>query len=485
MTDGRETHKQESDAIKRVFEESEFRANQFSLMLTIIMSLLMLVYYILIFIGAFEGEVSYSTRIVIVLDSTLLLASGMFALWFGSDRKLLKYVLMYTMLFAAMLLVMNLGGLQDVSLAFAIPMLLSCRYYNKRFSVQIAVSAVVLNIIALVVCGLLGELDLNNVKLERYSVLVVDTNLGDAVKALEPDRMQTLEGLLRNSFVMSVLLMPTIGILTVGIAANSHELVYEQHESAIRNSRINAELEVAKYIQADMLPARPISDGSGYDISARTIPANELGGDFYDFYMTDKDHVAVAIGDVSGKGVPAALYMVKTKTLLKNYAMMGLELADILKRTNEELIQGNTQNQFVSVWMGILDLRTGEMDCTNAGHNPPVRILQNRTTVFLRLKPGFVLGGLEGIMYQHEKVTLRPGERMVLYTDGVTEATDRHFELFGEERLERFLKERKSDTPTQLISDIKSEIETFTMGAKQSDDITVLVLDYNSKEQSV
>lgn len=478
MTYGREAHEQENDTIERVFEESEYRANQFSLTLTIIISLLLLVYYILIFVGAFEERVSYTTRAIIVSDSALLLASGMFALWYGCDRKSLKYVLMYAMIFAAMFLVMNLGGLQDISLAFVIPMLLSCRYYNKRFSVQIAVSAIVLNILALVLCGLFGELDLNNVRLERYSILVVETDLWSAVKTLNPDRMEILKALLRNSAVVSGLLMPMVGILTVGIAANSHELVFEQHESAIRNSRINAELEVAKYIQADMLPARPISDASGYDISARTIPANELGGDFYDFYMTDKNHVAVAIGDVSGKGVPAALYMVKTKTLLKNYATMGLELAEILKRTNEELIQGNTQNQFVTVWMGILDLRTGEMDCTNAGHNPPVRILQNRTTVFLRLKPGFVLGGIEGVEYQHEKVQLKSGERMVLYTDGVTEATDRHFELFGEERLERFLRERKGNTPAQLISDIKAEIETFTMGAKQSDDITVLVLDY-------
>ena len=478
MSNGHEAHEAENETIQRVFKASEFKANQLSLTITFVLALLMLIYYILVFVGLFLNDISHETCMIIVAGSSLLLASGMFAVWYGYDREALKYVLLYSIVAVNMLMVMNLGSTQSVSLGFVIPMLLSCRYYNKRFSIQIVTVSIALNIAALVFCGLYGEINLNTVKLERYSVLVVDSNLWDAVKALNPDRMQILSDLLRNSIVVSGVILPIIGILTVGMSADSHGLVLEQHEYAMRNSRINAELEVAKYIQADMLPTRPDEIGEGYDISARTIPANELGGDFYDFYLVDKDHVAVAIGDVSGKGVPAALYMVKAKTLLKNYAMMGLELKDVLKRTNEELLQGNTQNQFVSVWMGILDLRTGIMDCTNAGHNPPVRILQNRTTVFLRLKPGFVLGGLEGMEYQHENITLKSGERMVLYTDGVTEATDRHYELFGEERLERFLKARKEDTPLQLIADIKAEIEAFTMGAKQSDDITVLVLDY-------
>lgn len=247
--------------------------------------------------------------------------------------------------------------------------------------------------------------------------------------------------------------------------------------------RIGAELNVATQIQADMLPnifpAFPGHDE--FDIYATMQPAKEVGGDFYDFFMVDNDHLAIVMADVSGKGVPAALFMVIAKTLIKNHTQGKETPAEVFTNVNEQLCENNEVGMFVTGWMGVVDIHTGHMVYVNAGHNYPLIIKKDGTVEWVRSKPGLVFGGMEGIRYRQNELVLKDGECIYLYTDGVTEALDAAWELFGDERLVQTLSrpEAKDLTPELLLPFVNEDLLTFTKGVEQSDDITMLALQMN------
>lgn len=247
--------------------------------------------------------------------------------------------------------------------------------------------------------------------------------------------------------------------------------------------RISAELNVATQIQADMLPRifPAFPDRKDFDIFASMDPAKEVGGDFYDFFLVDENHLAIVIADVSGKEVPAALFMVIAKTLIKNHAQIGECPADIFTNVNEQLCEGNEAGLFVTGWMGILDITNGQFIFVNAGHNPPLLMRKGENFQFLKSRVGFVMAGMEGMRYRQAQITLEPGDKLFLYTDGVTEATDIHQELYGEERLENALNASKELPVEELLSQIKTSVYEFFGEADQFDDITMLGLEYKGK----
>ena len=278
----------------------------------------------------------------------------------------------------------------------------------------------------------------------------------------------------------------------VELLANSFRKMEEDMISYIRSfvavtaekERIGAELNVATQIQADMLPRifPAFPDREEFDIYATMDPAKEVGGDFYDFFLVDDDHLAMVIADVSGKGVPAALFMVIAKTLIKNHAQNKDCPSAVFTQTNEQLCEGNDAGLFVTAWMGLLEISTGKFTYVNAGHNPPLLKHADGQFEWLKSRPGFVLAGMEGIRYREFTMELTPGDVLYLYTDGVTEATDANQELFGEARLQAALNE-VSDLPVhKLLPKIKERIDSFVGEAEQFDDITMLGLSYRNKE---
>lgn len=248
--------------------------------------------------------------------------------------------------------------------------------------------------------------------------------------------------------------------------------------------RIGAELDVAKHIQASMLPCIfPAFPGRPeLDIYATMTPAKEVGGDFYDFFLVDDDHLAMVMADVSGKGVPAALFMVIAKTLLKNSALSGLEPKAVLEKVNSQLCESNDAEMFVTVWLGILNLRTGELTAANAGHEYPVIKRAAAGYELIHDKHGFVLGGLEGARYQQYTLNLAPGDRLFLYTDGVAEATDSSNQLYGTDRMIAALDALDEASPRALLTGLKEDIDAFVGAAPQFDDITMLCLDLKPAE---
>lgn len=248
--------------------------------------------------------------------------------------------------------------------------------------------------------------------------------------------------------------------------------------------RIGAELSVATHIQASMLPCifPAFPNRREFDIYATMTPAKEVGGDFYDFFLVDDDHLAVVIADVSGKGVPAALFMVIAKTLIKDHTQSGKPPEEVFTEVNRQLCEANDENLFVTAWMGVLEISTGKLVYVNAGHNPPVIGRKNGETEFLRSRPGFVLAGLDFTKYRAGSLELMPGDLLYLYTDGVTEAMNTAQELYGEERLKRTLDANVSAAPEEIFKAVKKDLDDFVAEAPQFDDITMLAMRYLGRE---
>ena len=250
-------------------------------------------------------------------------------------------------------------------------------------------------------------------------------------------------------------------------------------------ARIDAELAFARAIQHSALPSvfPPYPNRKEFDISATMHTAKEVGGDFYDFYFVDDDTLAFLVADVSGKGIPAAMFMMQSKTLLKSYAESGMSVEEVFTDANEKLCEGNEAGMFVTAWMGLLNTKTGVVTFANAGHNPPLVKHADGSFNYLKTRPGFVLAGMEGIRYRKNEFQLEKGDVIYLYTDGVTEAMNTANELYGEDRLLEVLN-RNVQYDTQTMCDaVKADVDLFVGDAPQFDDITMLCLEFNGEEK--
>lgn len=246
-------------------------------------------------------------------------------------------------------------------------------------------------------------------------------------------------------------------------------------------ARFDKDLEIAKQIQQSALPSvfPPYPNRKDFSIYASMNAAKEVGGDFYDFYLVDENHLAFVVADVSGKGIPGAMFMMTSKTLIKSFAESGLPVHEVLTNVNTQLCQNNEAGMFVTAWMGILDLQTGLIKFANAGHNPPLVKHKDGSYEFLKGKVNFVLAGMDMVKYKEQELQLQPGDEIYLYTDGVTEAHNSNNELFGENRLLESLNSTKGMSVEDICKKVKEDVDAFVCDAEQFDDITMLCVQLN------
>jgi sigma-B regulation protein RsbU (phosphoserine phosphatase) len=244
--------------------------------------------------------------------------------------------------------------------------------------------------------------------------------------------------------------------------------------------RIGTELALATKIQSAMLPSvfPAFPDRPEIDLYASMDPARAVGGDFYDFYLVDEDHLCLTIADVSGKGIPAALFMMITKVILQSCAMLGQSPAEILTKANEAICSKNPEDMFVTVWLGILELSTGRLTAANAGHEYPAIRQPDGTFLLYKDPHGLVVGGMDGVRYKNYELNLTPGAQLFVYTDGVPEATDAKNELFGTERMLEALNRQPDAAPEQLLKNVRGAVDSFVKEAEQFDDLTMLCVEY-------
>jgi len=245
--------------------------------------------------------------------------------------------------------------------------------------------------------------------------------------------------------------------------------------------RIGAELNVATQIQADMLPRifPPFPERNEFDLYASMEPAKEVGGDFYDFFLIDEDHLGLVMADVSGKGVPAALFMVIAKTLIKNRAQLGGTPSEVLTYANDQLCEGNEAELFVTVWFAILTISTGKGLASNAGHEHPAIRRKDGQFELIKTKHSPAVATMEGIRFREEEFELHPGDTLYVYTDGVAEATDANNKLYGTDRMLEALNKDPDATPEVILKNVRSSMDEFVGDAPQFDDITMLACKYN------
>ena len=277
-----------------------------------------------------------------------------------------------------------------------------------------------------------------------------------------------------------------VGILARAVEKMETDIAeYTENLTAItaEKERVNTELSVATRIQANMLPSifPAFPERKEIDIYATMNPAKEVGGDFYDFFMVDERHLAIVMADVSGKGVPAALFMVIGKTLIKDHTQPRKDLGEVFTEVNELLCESNSEGLFITAFEGVLDLVNGDFRFVNAGHEIPYICKKDGDFEPYKIRAGFVLAGMEGMRYKCGEIQLDIGDKIFQYTDGVTEATNVNNELYGMDRLTEILGENSDLPPAELLPKIKEDIDKFVGEAPQFDDITMLCLEYRAR----
>ena len=284
------------------------------------------------------------------------------------------------------------------------------------------------------------------------------------------------------------------GIIAAGAAALCIKLYIRRKISVMEKKlqeekekeRIGMELNMAKEIQARALPNvfPPFPDRHEFNIFASMDTAKEVGGDFYDFFLIDDDHLCLVIADVSGKGVPAALFMMKSRAVIQSIAIPGKSAGDILTKANKEICANNDMDMFVTVWLGILEISSGKVVCSNAGHEYPAICRKGGSFELYKDKHGFVIGGMEGVRYRDYELQLEKGEKLFVYTDGVPEATDINKKMFGTKRMLDALNTRPGGTPQELLQAVYTAVDNFVQKAEQFDDLTMLCLEYMGPDKN-
>ena len=264
-----------------------------------------------------------------------------------------------------------------------------------------------------------------------------------------------------------------------GLAVEIDRYTSENLRLNAEKERIGAELELAKKIQSDMLPSKfpAFPDRKEFDIYASMDPAKEVGGDFYDFFLIDEDHLAMVIADVSGKGVPAALFMMSSMILIKTYAMMGGTPVDILTAVNKQVYSNNDSHMFVTAWLGILEISSGKLTTSSAGHEYPFVNTSGRYELF-KDKHGTPIGLFKKTKYKNEELMLKKGDSIFVYTDGVAEATNAENVLFGTERTLEALNSAPDSLPRDILKNVRTAVDDFVGNAPQFDDLTMLCIRY-------
>ena len=278
-----------------------------------------------------------------------------------------------------------------------------------------------------------------------------------------------------------------IEVLAESFANLSHrtvQYVEEVKRVTAEKERIGTELHMAKQIQEGMLPSifPAFPDRPEFELYATMDPAKEVGGDFYDFFLIDDDHLGLVMADVSGKGVPGALFMMASKIILHSSAIQGGSPEEILSLANQTICANNPMEMFVTVWLGILELSTGKLTAANAGHEYPIIKRANGSFELFKDKHGFVIGAIDGVCYRDYELELRPGDKLFLYTDGVPEATDEDKRMFGTERMLTALNKFQGRAPDEILMSMRRTVDSFVGDAEQFDDLTMLCLEYKGKK---
>lgn len=432
----------------------------------------------------------YLIPVVSVITRALYLVCfilpALYCLWVKGDRHWLKYVLMLS--FSIGIGVLSITGTHATVLMIVLPVALSTRYFSAAFTRATAVLMGLVYTVAVWLiayfdlCGkYVGEYDLNYVALPAGSILTIGEGqwLLESLMETGIDKAATMYNMMTMALPVRLIEFALLSAICVAVARRGHRMVLNEAKNAAESAHREKELMLAADIQLSALPREfpAFPEHGGIEVCATMCPAREVGGDFYDYFRIDDDRIALVVADVSDKGVPAALFMMRGKTMIKNLAQRKLSPAEVFTAVNAQLCENNDADLFITAWLGILEISTGELTYVNAGHCLPF-LHRSGEAEFVPLEPvhGLVLACFDDTKYEQSTVQLNAGDELFLYTDGVTEATNAALECYGEARTAEFL-QAHSDVPLQdLLTQLKADVDAFVGDAMQFDDITMLML---------
>lgn len=374
----------------------------------------------------------------------------------------------------------------NTTLVLLIPVIASIRYFDEKSSIKVGASTAILaGIFEFIATKVPSAIpDINFIGFKEGTQLVYRNSMIDTVLDANFNRDAYTFYYMLEGYLPKLIFITLATAICSLIAKRGREMVMDEEAISKEAARIESELALAASIQKNMLPTNfPLyPEEQSFNVYATMDPAKEVGGDFYDCFMTDDNHVAIVMADVSGKGIPAALFMAKAKALIKENTKASREIGDVLTRVNEKLCENNEEGLFVTVFAGVLDLRTGEFKYSNAGHEHPFIYKKGEGYVAYKTKAAFVLGGMEGLKYNTFSMQLEPGDCIFQYTDGVTEATDANNQLYGMDRLAAVLNANQDKLPVDLLPAVKKDVDEFVGEAPQFDDLTMLCIKYAFKK---
>lgn len=370
-----------------------------------------------------------------------------------------------------------------------VPVILSICYLDFKYSLGVGVASLLLLVLAdcLTHYYIIGTISYDLICFNKPIEIIPGYDYSRAELIPYINRLDTLKVYATEFLPSKVLCFVFILVIFAFFARFARTLVQNHSKSLEKEATLTYELTAASNIQNSMLPINfdEINQDLRLKVIAKAYPAKEVGGDFYDFFKIDDDHFALVIADVSGKGFPAALFMARSKTLIKDQLLINHSPKKTLTEVNKMLCNNNSGHIFVTAWLGILDLRNGKLTYVNAGHNYPVIINANKNTIFLKNKPQCFLAAFETTTYNQNEIILNNGDIIFLYTDGITEANNKKFELFGNDRLLKTTSECDNNDVKACLNYVKNKVDDFAMGAEQFDDITVLVVKYNGIDEDI
>ena len=469
-----------------LFHETEVQANRLGCIVLFNSGLILGIMLLLMVTGIFPlpEDLIVTPAIYALVEITVLLVISRLV---KNDAWWLKYLMVIAMTFVYARLDSILT--HKAAILMVIPVVFSSRYFSRRLTIVTSILCIGCFALSAAYGATRGLIDLNIVTMDKGTVMTATGGfLGAAVGNAGALNQQAFNDMLVKNTLMynylpKFLMFSVVSVISCNIAKRGRDMVITQHDKDVKSARIESELSVATRIQAAMLPSTfpAFPNRSDFDVYATMTPAKEVGGDFYDFFMIDHRHLGIVIADVSGKGVPAALFMMASKILIKNYAMTGMDPKDVLEAVNEQICSNNREEMFVTVWLGVLDLETGLLSASNAGHEYPVFKKPDGVFEVIKDKHGFVIGGMAGVKYSQYEIQFEPGAKLFIYTDGVAEATNAGHELFGLDRIAEALNANRDGTPQDVLESVGRSVEEFVAGEPQFDDLTMLCLEYKGK----
>lgn len=441
-----------------VFWENEVAANRFTAKTMLLNAAILIISWVLNELGIFGLKQDVLNGIVLQGTAELVIPA-LLCLYFQGKKRWLKYLMVveFTIVLARIDSILT----YNVVLIMLIPTVLSCRYFSGSFTRQIAVLTTVLFAVS-AFCS--AQLDMG-----EYNLMYQAAEKSEYVRKI-----------MVQAFLPKWLIFAMLSVVCSEIAEWGRRMVLEQADISREHSRVETELEMASRIQERALPiVHTLDEQDIFDLSAMMVPAKEIGGDFYDFFYLDKTHLALMIADVSGKGIPAALFMMVSKIMLDNSITSGKTPGMVLAEVNAQLCAKNLENMFVTAWLGVLDLETGDMVTANAGHEYPLLCRRDGSFEIVKDRHGFVLGGMENMRYRETRLHLNPGDTLFVYTDGVPESSDAENNQFGMERTIESLNKWRNESMNEMTQHLKADIDAFADTAPQFDDTTMLALRMN------